>query len=197
MEIVLASGNMHKKMELEKIFSNHTLLLPSDLGISFDCDETGKTFLENALLKAETLYELVKRPVLADDSGLCVAALDGAPGIYSARYGSGEGQPDLSDSDRNKLLLSQIETAENRDAFFICTMALIVDPYRVFTVQESFPGSISPTPFGGGGFGYDPVFIEPVSGKTVAELPEEEKNRISHRGRAGRRMNAILEDLNG
>ena len=195
MEIVLASGNLHKKKELEKIFSNHTLLLPGDLGIEFDCDETGKNFLENALLKAETLYRLTGKPVLADDSGLCVDALDGAPGIYSARFGSEEGEAPLSDSDRNALLLSRIGEGKDRSAFFVCCMALMVDPHRIFTVQESFPGSISRTPFGGGGFGYDPVFIEPESGRTVAELPEEEKNRISHRGRAGRRMNAILEDL--
>ena len=182
-------------MELEKIFSRHTLLLPSDLGISFDCEETGSTFLENALLKAETLYEQVKRPVLADDSGLCVKAMEGAPGIYSARFGSEEGKAPLSDSDRNSLLLTRLEGVMDREAFFVCCMALIVDPYRVFTVQESFPGLIGTTPFGGGGFGYDPIFVEPVSGRTVAELPEEEKNRISHRGRAGRAMNALLEDL--
>jgi XTP/dITP diphosphohydrolase len=196
MEIVLASGNAHKKMELEKIFSSHILLLPSELGIQFDCEETGQTFLENALLKAETLYKLVKRPVLSDDSGLCVNALNGAPGIYSARYGSVEGGPQLNDAERNNLLLSQLERAADREASFVCCMVLMADPYRVFTVQESFPGSISKEPFGGGGFGYDPVFVEPESGKTVAALPEDVKNRISHRGRAGRRMNAVLEDLN-
>jgi XTP/dITP diphosphohydrolase len=196
MDIVLASGNRHKKKELEKIFSSHTLILPSELGISFDCDETGKTFMENALLKAETLYALAGKTVLADDSGLCVEAMDGAPGIYSARYGSEEGGPKLSDSDRNALLLSRLKDEKNRRAVFVCCMALILDPFRIFTVQESFPGTIGLTPFGGGGFGYDPVFIDSASGKTVAELPEEEKNRISHRGRAGKRMNAILEDLN-
>ena len=195
MEIVLASGNLHKKQELEKIFARHTILLPSDLGIDFDCDETGTTFLENALLKAETLYRLVGKPVLADDSGLCVDALDGGPGIYSARYGSEEDKPPLSDAERNSLLLSRMDKVENRAAAFVCCMALVVDSVRIFTVQEAFPGTISHEPFGGGGFGYDPVFIEPVSGKTVAELPEDEKNRISHRGRAGKRMNALMENL--
>ncbi len=195
MEIVLASGNMHKKKELEKIFSGHKLVLPSELGVDFDCDETGKTFLENALLKAETLYKQVGKPVLADDSGLCVDALDGGPGIYSARYGSDEGRPKLTDSERNTLLLSRLEGKENRKAAFVCCMALITSPDRIFTVQETFPGEIAHRPFGGGGFGYDPVFVEPISGKTVAELSDDEKNRISHRGRAGRRMNAILEDL--
>ena len=195
MEIVLASGNMHKKMEVEKIFAGHTILLPGDLGVSFDCEETGSTFLENSLLKAETLYERVQRPVLADDSGLCVRALGGAPGIYSARYGSKEGEPPLTDADRNALLLARMADVEDREAFFVCCMVLMVDAYRVFSVQESFAGSICTAPSGGGGFGYDPIFRVARYSKTVAELPEEEKNRISHRGLAGRRINALLEDL--
>ncbi|MDC7234438.1 MAG: RdgB/HAM1 family non-canonical purine NTP pyrophosphatase [Spirochaetales bacterium] len=194
MEIVLATGNMHKKKELEQIFSGHKILIPSDLGVDFDCDETGTTFMENALLKAETLYELVKRPVLADDSGLCVQALNGAPGIYSARYGS-QGGVNLSDSDRNKLLLNNIEGAADRSAFFVCAMVLKTGPYKVYSVQESFDGSIAPSPFGGGGFGYDPVFIDALSGKTAAELSEEEKNRVSHRGKAGKIMKSVLEAL--
>ena len=194
MEIVLATGNMHKKKELEQILSGHRILIPSDLGVDFDCDETGQTFMENALLKAETLYDLVKRPVLADDSGLCVQALDGAPGIYSARYGS-EGGVNLSDSDRNLLLLKNIQGAEDRTAFFVCAMVLITAPYRVYSVQEAFNGSIAEAPYGGGGFGYDPVFIDALSGKTAAELTEEEKNRVSHRGKAGKVMKTLMEAL--
>lgn len=195
MEIVLASGNAHKKTELESILSGHTILLPGDLGVAFDCEETGTTFLENSLLKARTLYDLVKRPVLADDSGLCVEALGGAPGVYSARYGAEEGGPNLEAPQRNDLLLSRLSDAEDRRAFFVCAMVLMLDPYRVFTVQESFPGAIARAPFGGGGFGYDPVFFLEAYGKTVAELPEGEKNRISHRGLAGKRIKTLLEDL--
>lgn len=194
MEIVLATGNMHKKKELEQILSGHRILIPSDLGVDFDCDETGQTFMENALLKAETLYDLVKRPVLADDSGLCVQALDGAPGIYSARYGS-EGGVNLSDSDRNRLLLNNIQGTEDRTAFFVCAMVLITAPYRVYSVQEAFNGSIAEAPYGGGGFGYDPVFIDALSGKTASELTEEEKNRVSHRGKAGKVMKTLMEAL--
>lgn len=194
MEIVLATGNMHKKKELEQILSGHKILIPSDLGVDFDCDETGLTFMENALLKAETLYELVKRPVLADDSGLCVQALDGAPGIYSARYGS-EGGVNLSDSDRNTLLLKNIEKVEDRTAFFVCAMVLITAPYRIYSVQEAFDGAIAQAPYGGGGFGYDPVFIDALSGKTAAELSDEEKNLVSHRGKAGKVMKTLMEAL--
>jgi len=193
MEIVLATGNMHKKKELEQILSGHRILIPSDLGLVFDCDETGLTFMENALLKAETLYKLTGRPVLADDSGLCVNALDGGPGIYSARYGSGKDGTLLTDSERNALLLKNIAGAEDRTAFFVCAMVLITAPYRVFSVQESFDGWIAESPFGGGGFGYDPVFVDALSGKTAAELTEAEKNRVSHRGKAGKVMSTILE----
>jgi len=194
MEIVLATGNMHKKKELEQILSGHKILIPSDLGVDFDCDETGQTFMENALLKAETLYKLVGRPVLADDSGLCVQALDGGPGIYSARYGSERGI-NLSDSDRNVLLLKNIEGSEDRTAFFVCAMVLITAPYKIYSVQESFDGSIAEAAYGGGGFGYDPVFIDALSGKTAAELTDDEKNRVSHRGKAGKVMKTLMEAL--
>jgi len=193
MEIVLATGNMHKKKELEQILSGHRILIPSDLGLDFDCDETGLTFMENALLKAETLFKLAGRPVLADDSGLCVNALDGGPGIYSARYGSSADGTLLTDSERNNLLLKNIAGAEDRTAFFVCAMVLITAPYKVFSVQESFDGWIAESPFGGGGFGYDPVFVDALSGRTAAELTEAEKNRVSHRGKAGKVMRAILE----
>jgi len=193
MEIVLATGNMHKKKELEQILSGHRILIPSDLGLDFDCDETGLTFMENALLKAETLFKLTGRPVLADDSGLCVNALDGGPGIYSARYGSGKDGTLLTDSERNALLLKNIAGTEDRTAFFVCAMVLITAPYRVFSVQESFDGWIAASPFGGGGFGYDPVFVDALSGKTAAELSDAEKNRVSHRGKAGKVMSTILE----
>ncbi len=194
MEIVLATGNMHKKQELEQILSGHTILIPSDLGVDFDCDETGTTFIENSILKAQTLYDLVKRPVLADDSGLCVEALNGEPGIYSARYGS-DGVSKMSDTDRYELLLENMKGKTSRAAYFVCAMTLITAPYKVYTVQETFDGSIAEKPFGGGGFGYDPVFIDALSGKTAAELTEEEKNRVSHRGKAGKVMNSLLEAL--
>ena len=193
---LLATNNKHKKQELQQILTAVELKTPDEIGVDFDCDETGKTFLENSMLKARTLYELTGKPVIADDSGLCVEALNDGPGIYSARYGSPEGGPDLESSERNAFLLKNLsgfKGAEQRKAFFVCCMTAIIDEYRVYTVQETMNGSIAEIPYGQGGFGYDPVFFLAEYGKTVAELPENEKNRISHRGRAAERLERLLE----
>jgi len=199
MEILLATGNPHKKEELSRILHPHTLLIPSDLGISFDADETGSTYLENALIKARTLAGSTgnRMPVLADDSGLSVPALGGAPGVYSARYGSEESDRELEASERNQLLLRNMADFRkgDRGAFFVCCMVLILDDFRVFTAQETFGGMIAEEPFGEGGFGYDPIFHLPQRGCTVAELDAGEKDRISHRGRAGLRIKAVLDSL--
>ncbi|MCD6343893.1 MAG: RdgB/HAM1 family non-canonical purine NTP pyrophosphatase [Spirochaetaceae bacterium] len=198
MELLLATGNPHKKEELSRILHPHRVLIPSDLGISFDADETGTTYLENALIKARTLRDLSGgRTVLADDSGLSVPALGGAPGVYSARYGSDESDRELEAPERNQLLLANMADikGENREAFFVCCMALILDNYRVFTAQETFSGIIALKPYGAGGFGYDPIFHLPERNCSVAELNAEEKDRISHRGRAGLRIKAVLDSL--
>ena len=194
MEILLASGNAHKKGELEKIFPGHTLLTPADLGIPFDHEETGHTFYDNARGKALALHLLTGKPVLADDSGICVPALGGAPGIYSARYGSNPGEPEWEAPERNALLLRNMEGQEDRRAFFVCAMVLLFDEYRHYTIQETVEGRLTHAPAGAGGFGYDPLFFLEDYGKTMAELPAEEKNRISHRGKAGARMARLLED---
>jgi XTP/dITP diphosphohydrolase len=198
MEIFVATNNMHKVKELSAILGGVSLKLPSDAGIQFYHDETGTTYLENALGKALTLYRQVGKPVLADDSGLSVPALGGAPGVYSARYGDQDGKPPLDDAGRNQRLLEAMETLqspEERSAFFVCSMVLVLEEYRIFTVQETFAGSIALQPAGSGGFGYDPLFYLAEYGKSVAELPEEEKNSISHRGRAGKRMAALIASL--
>ena len=174
------------------------LSTPADEGIIFNCDETGSTFLENSLLKARTLYELTGRPVIADDSGLCVNALDGAPGIFSARYGSAGKGEDLEISERNAFLLDnmvQYTDPADRTAFFVCCMSAIIDDYRVYTVQERVEGRITTSPFGEGGFGYDPIFFLPGHNMTVAELPDEEKNKVSHRGRAAARLAILLKGI--
>ena len=151
----------------------------------------GATFLENSLLKARSLFELTGKPVISDDSGLCVKGLDDAPGIYSARYGSPEGGPDLESHERNSFLLSNmkhLKGAAAREAVFVCCMTAILDDYRVYTIQETMEGHITDEPAGCGGFGYDPVFFLEQYGKTVAELGDGEKNKISHRGRAAERL---------
>jgi XTP/dITP diphosphohydrolase len=196
MEIYVATNNMHKVEELSAILAACTLRLPQDAGIAFSHEETGHTYLDNALGKAQALYRKLGRPVLSDDSGLSVPALDGEPGVYSARYGSAPGSPPLETADRNRYLLSRMEGVSDRRAFFVCCMVLMLDEYRLFTVQETFPGTIASAPSGSGGFGYDPLFYLDAYAKSVAELPEEEKNRISHRGRAGKRMAAIIDTLN-
>lgn len=196
MKILFASGNSHKRDELNKILEGYTLVLPKELGIEMDVEETGSTYLENALLKAEALYKLSEgMPVLSDDSGISVDALDGAPGIYSARYGKKELGRDLSSKEQYEYLLKNMDGVENRSAAFICCMVLIIDKNRVFTIQESFEGEITESAFGEGGFGYDPVFNIPHLGKTAAELTDIEKNSVSHRGKAGYRLKKLLETL--
>lgn len=185
MTIYLASGNRHKQEEFAAILKDYHVILPADAGIAFDPKETGATFFENALLKAEALYDIVKMPVIADDSGLCIDALDGRPGIYSARYGMKDGVP-LDAADRNRLVLQQMEGIKKRNCRFVCCIVVMLGPHRFFTVQETCEGVIADEPRGTHGFGYDPIVYLPEIGKTVAELTAEEKNMRSHRGKAGR-----------
>jgi XTP/dITP diphosphohydrolase len=208
----LASGNRHKRLELARILTGITLKIPADGGITgFDPPETGNSFMENALLKARALHRLlaeqgVSAPVLADDSGLCVDALGGRPGIYSARYtgrysgqdsGAGGERPaapeaeKLEAPERNRLLLEELGDSPCRGARFVCAMILLFDENRFFCVQETLEGEIA-APRGEGGFGYDPILYLPRRGCTVAELGEDEKNRISHRAKAGRAIAKLL-----
>jgi XTP/dITP diphosphohydrolase len=197
MTIWFATGNTHKRAELAAILRDHQIRIPADAGINFDPEETGATFLENALIKARALHRLIAEtgrsgegfsgPVIADDSGLCVDALGGRPGIYSARYG-GNGDA----GKRNSLLLGELGDSPNRSARFVCAMVLMFSPDRFFAVQETLEGEIIREERGTGGFGYDPILWLPEFGRTVAELSGEEKNRISHRGKAGRTIAQFL-----
>jgi XTP/dITP diphosphohydrolase len=199
MRLILASGNNHKRKELEGIFKNHPLLLPEELGIRFYHEETGSTFWENALGKAKSLFQEVEKrniegySVLADDSGLSVEALGGAPGIYSARFGEQELGRKPTPEEQHRLLLDRMRHIPDRRARFICCMVLMVSKDRWFSAQETLEGELSFEPKGTGGFGYDPLLYIPSKGKTVAELSIEEKNRISHRGAAGKALRIIIE----
>lgn len=193
MELLLASNNPHKKREYKEILSPHTVLLPSDLGIEFFFEENGSTYFENAFGKGITLFRQVRRPVIADDSGLSVAALEGAPGLYSSRYGAPEKGKKLAASERNRYLLEKMAHTTDRTAFFVCCLVLILEEYRFFSIQETLEGEICREPAGTGGFGYDPVFFLPTRGETVAQLEAAEKHSISHRGKAGKRMAALIQ----
>jgi XTP/dITP diphosphohydrolase len=195
MELLLATENLHKRREIEAILDGHRVLLPSDLSLDYHHDETGATYLENAMGKARSLYRAAGRPVVSDDSGLSVVALGGAPGIYSARYGATLSGRRLEAPERNALLLKTMGNETNREAFFVCCMVLMVDDYRFFVAQETLAGRIAQEPSGSGGFGYDPVFFLPDRHCTVAELDADTKNAISHRGRAGARIQAILASM--
>jgi len=195
MKLLLATNNSHKTDEFKRIFRHHDIISPADAAISFSHEETADTFLGNALGKARALYSLSRKPVFADDSGLVVPALGGEPGIFSARYGNNVSSRELSSRERNAYLLERMKNVRERSAFYVCAIVLILDEYRIFTVQETFHGEISREERGEHGFGYDPVFFIPEIGRTAAEAEASVKDRISHRGRAGRRMEAVLESI--
>ncbi len=185
MRIVLASGNPKKALEVSSFLKPHELMLPQDAGFAWDNPiEHGSTFIENALIKAEYLYAKIGMPVLADDSGLCVDALDGRPGIHSARYGSTTQTGKLSDYERNLLLLDEMKGIQERNCRFVCALVCILDTYRKYIIQETCEGILLETMQGTNGFGYDPLFFIPELAKTMAELTPEEKNKVSHRGKA-------------
>jgi XTP/dITP diphosphohydrolase len=192
MEILLASNNGHKHDEFTRLFPGRTVRMPADLGLTFSFEEDGSTFLANALGKAEALFALAGIPVIADDSGLCVDALGGEPGLYSARYGS-RGGAVLSAAQRNAYLLERMEGMEDRAAHFVCCLVLVLGQDRLFVAQETIHGRVALAPRGDHGFGYDPLFIVTERGLTIAELPEEEKDLLSHRGRAARRIQRMLD----
>jgi XTP/dITP diphosphohydrolase len=185
--VILASSNAHKLEELQALFGEAGAfsfeLAPSPLEV----EETGTTFAANAALKAEAYAQAFGLPALADDSGLCVDALDGRPGVYSARYAP-------TDAERIAKLLGELDgvPAAERTAAFVCAMALRFPDGRLISVEGRCPGVIVDAPRGQGGFGYDPVFLVPSLGKTFAELTAAEKNAVSHRAIATSRLRGAL-----
>lgn len=185
MKVVLASKNKHKLEEISQITEKFgmELVLESDLGVDIDVEETGSTFEENSFLKAEAVMKATGLPALADDSGIAVDALNGEPGIYSARYGFDES---LDDWGRLQLLLKNTEQVpdERRQAKFVCVITLVTPQQEIIQARGEVHGMLLRTPAGQGGFGYDPIFYYPPLGKSLAELTLEEKNQVSHRANA-------------
>ena len=217
MKIYLATGNKHKKKEMAELLSDHEIVIPSDEGIAFDPEETGSTFYENSIIKAKALYDIVHAAVIADDSGICVDAIDGRPGIYSSRYAGPDfpqGKPDgskISQEEQNAFLISELNEAlknpkpeyENflhgpRSCHYTCAFVLYMGGDRLYVVQETFEGTLISDiskQAGNGGFGYDPIVFLPEYNKTVAEISFEEKNAISHRGKAVMAVKDIIDNL--
>ena len=182
MKYVLATHNPGKLKEMGAILARFgvEVVSPKDLGLTVDVEETGTTFAENAMLKAKAICAAAHLPAIADDSGLCVDALNGGPGVYSARYG-GEG---LDDRGRYMLLLNNMRGQTTRAAHFACALACAFPNGDTLTAEGRCDGTIAFAPMGEGGFGYDPVFFVPEKAKTFGQLTAEEKSAISHRGRA-------------
>ena len=185
MKVVLASKNKHKLEEISKITEKFgiDLVLQSELGIDLDVEETGTTFEENSFIKAEAVMKATGLPALADDSGIAVDALNGEPGIYSARYGFDES---LDDWGRLLLLLKNTEHVPDgqRQAKFVCVITLVTPEGKTIQARGEIHGQLLREARGENGFGYDPIFFYPPLGKTTAELSPEEKNSVSHRANA-------------
>ena len=192
MTFVLATANPGKIKEMRTILmgSGYNIKTRKDLGIDLVIEETGHTFKENALLKARAICKASGLPAIADDSGLCVEALDGAPGLNSSSYGGEE----LEDEKRCEYLLEKMKNVEHRNAEFVCTIVCVFPDGSYLSAEGKCPGKIISEPEGSGGFGYDPVFVAEGTDRTLAQLTSSEKNTVSHRGAALRSFSRLLED---
>lgn len=200
MKLILATRNQHKIQEIRKILSENNglngkieVLTLRDFPNVPEVEETGKTMQENAVLKAKAVYSATGIPALADDSGLEVDALNGAPGVLSARFAG----PGCTYKDNNVKLLGLLEEipGEKRGASFSCVVAVALSPSDTRIVEGKVRGLITDREIGENGFGYDPIFYHPESAKTFAQLSKDEKNRVSHRGIAFRKAKALIERL--
>ena len=201
---------------MEQLFVGHKIITPKDIGLDFDPVEDGKSFFENSLIKAKALYEIVKKPVIADDSGICVDGLNGGPGIYSARYcGRLEKKIDghkLTQNEQNALLIEdlnltlkekglsepEIRDYKNRKCHYACALVLYYGNDKFLCAQETLEGCLlydANESRGTTGFGYDPIIYLSEYNKTVAELTEDEKNGISHRGKAARTIVKAFQSI--
>ena len=193
--LVLASSNPGKLREFARLLAPLAIeLVPqAALGIP-DAEEPHPSFLENALAKARHASRLAGLPAMADDSGLCVTALAGAPGVHSARFAGESGPREHVDAANNRLLVERLRGAENRGGHYVCVIVLVrhADDPEPLVAEGRWYGTVIETPRGSGGFGYDPYFFLPDLGLTAAELGADHKNRISHRGIAAERLLALL-----
>lgn len=193
MKLILATNNSHKVREIKEILGNKfcEIVTLKEAKIEHETVEDGKTFAENAFKKAYEIAAIANMPALADDSGLCVDALNGAPGIYSARYAA-EDNENADDASNRRLLLKNMEGITNRDAHFACAVCLCYPDGRHIQAEGNFYGEIGFEEKGENGFGYDSIFIVKGTNKTSAELSPEEKNALSHRGNALRSLEKLI-----
>ena len=197
MKLILASNNKKKLRELGEILSDMDveLLSQREAGCDFEVEQTGTTFAENAYLKAKAVADATGLAAVADDSGLMVEALNGEPGVYSARYAPGGHE--ASDKEKYEYLLSKLVNVEHRAAKFVSSICCILPDGSIIRTEGECRGEILREPAGEGGFGYDPVFMPQGYDRSMAELGTEVKNRISHRANALREFKKKLRELNG
>ena len=194
-EIILATNNKHKLQEVRQILSPHKIVVYglNDLNLKVkDVEENGKTYAENALIKAKAVQELTTMPIIADDSGLEIIALDNRPGMFSARFASSQGGHDNA----IKQLLKELEDKEDRSARFVCDIVLLNADKNPLTFEGIAKGTIAKEKQGEGGFGYDPIFISDETGTCFGTMGQEEKNTVSHRAKALKKLLAYLK-ING
>ena len=193
MKLILATNNAHKVREMREILGDHfsEMVTLKEAGIDHETVEDGTTFMDNAVKKAREITEITGLPALADDSGLCVPALDGMPGVFSARYASVD-DANASDKANRDLLLKNMEGITDRRAYFACAIALTMPDGRCFKTEGEFWGEITYEEKGENGFGYDNLFFVPEYNMTSAEMSPEQKNSMSHRGIALRELAKLL-----
>ena len=193
MKLIIASNNAHKVYEIKKILSGKfdEILSLKEAGVTHETVEDGSTFVENSLKKAREISAITGYAALADDSGICADALDGAPGIYSARF-AGEYKGQESDDRNNALLIEKLSDKADKSAHYTCAMSLVYPDGREVIAEGYMYGEIIDTPRGSAGFGYDPIFVPKGESRTVAEMTDEEKNLISHRANA---LKLLLEKI--
>lgn len=191
-KLVIATANKHKLIEIQNIFKDSAkeiLPMPNDIG---EIIENGNSFIENSLIKAKAVYNHTKLPSLADDSGICINALNGEPGIYSARYG-GE---NLGYKEKMQMILDKLKNKNDRTAYFITSAVCVLDDNYYIALERRVDGIIVESPKGFDGFGYDPIFKPNGYDVTYAEMTLEQKNSMSHRAIAMNKMKDILHNLN-